>query len=82
MSLGDKLMAEHQERQDRDELLASAMTIGKLRAIISQIGTDRDDVPVVLSGELRRVVTDWRGEWWGPKPVLALYHEGQERGAH
>lgn len=78
MSLGDKLIADHQERKDRDDLLASAMTLGDFRAILENIGTSRDDVPVVLDGEPLRVITDWRGEWWGPKPVLALYYEDQE----
>lgn len=82
MSLGDELMAAHQERKDRDDLLACAMTVGQLREIVSQIGTDRDGIPVVLNGEPHQVVTDWRGEWWGAKPVLALYIKGQERGAH
>lgn len=95
MSLGDKLMTDHQERKDRDELLASAMTIGKLREIIKNIGTDRDDVPVVLSGEPLRVITSWMGEWRGPRPVFVLYEKsredsqektsrakGQEQGAH
>lgn len=74
MSLGDKLMTEHQERKDRDDLLASAMTIGKLRQILDSISKDRDDIPVVLSGEPLRVITDWRGEWRGSRPVFTLYH--------
>lgn len=73
MSLGDKLMAEHQERKDRDDLLACAMTIGKLREIMDNMSRDRDDVPVILPGEPLRVVTDWRGEWRGSRPVFVLY---------
>lgn len=77
MSLGDELMAAHQARRERDDILASAMTIGKLRKILDDISKDRNDIPVVLAGEPLRVVTDWRGEWRGAKPVFTLY-EGQK----